>query len=878
MFRYSSLQSILDLNRLPDRINSPAKFQKMKTNLDDSRHLQSKENKYKSTRTLATVKKAPLQTIMVGSPFSPLKKEREPPRKRLRRIMMGVLAAIRLKRRISDLKLYGTSTVMFDIGFKNRTAILNSLFPSVASDTSKPRKYWYILDLESRFLFYWNFLIVFFLLYAMSVMPAVMAFQTKSTIFQVIEIVMDICFISDILLNFITAYDSIGTETEYQRVYSLRKIALNYLKSFFIIDLLTSIPLELIIDEGASFNKLLRLLRFPRFIKILKFEKLLVSNRLKYFVRINGALIKSLILGIITLILLHISSCVWCFLGLYDEADNISWVHQYGLQNHSPSELYFISLYFMLVTLTTVGYGDLLPRTNTEIIFIIVWMLTGVVFYSLAVGLISAIFTDRNTKAAVLARQTNQLYSISASLKIKPGLTALMIEALANNSNKSTYFTLDPHHEVLDGLPIGLKYDFLYSLYGPLIQGNAFFKDSNKSFIIRIIPLLRPYHISAGNNVFTEGGYSRCLYLLEEGLVEMSVSLNPANLKNRVKVYGGSNRLENLTNTEEMNILEAEDLKEERVAFKIMTGGAFFGDSDIIERRSRLCTAQAISDCHLYVLNRTDFESVVVDEFPDLFNELKALGRKRDKDDLNKISKALKLKFSTSSMSEMDNKIKTVLKSLEICKKTKNAEYNLKPLKKMYEDIKEKNLFDEFMHAKGKKQENKDSDSDINYTDIDSDHLTNMHEETTKIGDILQTKTHNMDQSGMTPRKLRNLEKRINVLQNQGLYQAVNSIAQQFGTKTSPERRPLQQMDSIESSARGLFKPKLVKIEERYLMSLEEQVRDSRTTISTCIQKANSQLQRLEAILEDMHNTEVEMEPSSHYYTFESDGQEEQCT
>jgi CRP-like cAMP-binding protein len=648
------------------------------------------------------------------------------------------------------------------------------------------------------------------------------------------------------------------------------------LKSFFILDLVTSIPVELLFDEGASFNKLFRLLRFPRFVKILKFERLLVSQSLKYYIRINGALIKSVILGAITLILLHISTCVWCFLGLYDESDNTTWVYQYGLQNDDKSELYAKSFYFMLVTLATVGYGDMLPRTNLEIVFIIFWMVIGVLFYSLVVGLLSAIFTDRNTKAAVLARQTNHLYSVGASLKIAPSLINLMANALANNSNKSTYFNLDPNQEVLGGLPVDLKYDFLHSLYGPLIQGNAFFKDSNKSFIIRIIPLLRPLFLSAGTKVFVEGSYSRGVYLLEEGSVEMSVSLNPAKLNNRMKIYGNSARNRRVFRSiEEFN---EEDSKEERVAFKLMTGGAFFGDTDVTERRNRLFTVTTLTDSQFFVLNRTDFETVIVDEFPSIFEGMKALGRRRDKDDMLKISKALQEKFSTSSMSEMDIKIKTVLSSLEICKHNRNNEYRLKPLKAMYQDIKEQNMLDEFMHTKRKNEEKTRSDSDdARFSEIESDDLTTMHQETSKIGEHLQTRTQNTDQSGMTPRKLRNLEKRANILQNPSKFQSALSLLHNLGTMGSQRQAPLsfQKQDSVQSnSVNGVLKPKVIKVEERYLTSLEEEVRNSRGAINGNIKRAEAQLERLEAILEDMHRTEIELE-SSHYYTLDSDEPEE---
>jgi hypothetical protein len=48
----------------------------------------------------------------------------------------------------------------------------------------------------------------------------------------------------------------------------------------------------------------------------------------------------------------------------------------------STTRKIIVSWYYSMTTLTTVGYGDYYPISNTEIFMAVVYMLCGVVFFS----------------------------------------------------------------------------------------------------------------------------------------------------------------------------------------------------------------------------------------------------------------------------------------------------------------------------------------------------------------------------------------------------------------------------------------------------------------------------------------------------------------
>jgi hypothetical protein len=59
-------------------------------------------------------------------------------------------------------------------------------------------------------------------------------------------------------------------------------------------------------------------------------------------------------------------------------------------------------MYWVLQTLTTVGFGDITAKTDAEKILALLWMIIGVGFYSYTVGNLSSIINTIDVKAANL--------------------------------------------------------------------------------------------------------------------------------------------------------------------------------------------------------------------------------------------------------------------------------------------------------------------------------------------------------------------------------------------------------------------------------------------------------------------------------------------
>ena len=71
----------------------------------------------------------------------------------------------------------------------------------------------------------------------------------------------------------------------------------------------------------------------------------------------------------ITMMTTHICACFW---NLFSEFDSPTWYEVSEVEDRSPGNLYNYCIYFVMTTFTTVGYGDISPKTSYETIYVIV--------------------------------------------------------------------------------------------------------------------------------------------------------------------------------------------------------------------------------------------------------------------------------------------------------------------------------------------------------------------------------------------------------------------------------------------------------------------------------------------------------------------------
>jgi len=250
----------------------------------------------------------------------------------------------------------------------------------------------WVVKVDGKFKTAWDNLQLVFILYIAVFLPLKFSFYSTDTFFiwDAIDNLVDIYFAFDLILIFFTPYYSKG-----KLVTNHLFIALNYFKFWFWIDFLSIFPFDFVMSNySTSYSKALRLAKLPKLYKMLKIAKLLRTLKLRkkgdsILGRVFGWLSGQESIGIsilpyyiFGLVSTHIFACLWHFLSLNDENVD-SWLFRYHYDSEAPIDRFVASLYYVYTTVSTTGYGDIVPGTSTEYLVTLIFMGAGVSFHSL---------------------------------------------------------------------------------------------------------------------------------------------------------------------------------------------------------------------------------------------------------------------------------------------------------------------------------------------------------------------------------------------------------------------------------------------------------------------------------------------------------------
>ncbi|XP_053071143.1 potassium voltage-gated channel subfamily H member 7 isoform X5 [Acinonyx jubatus] len=341
---------------------------------------------------------------------------------------------------------------------------------------------------------------------------------------NVVDLIVDIMFIIDILINFRTTYVNQNEEV----VSDPAKIAIHYFKGWFLIDMVAAIPFDLLIFGSGSdeTTTLIGLLKTARLLRLVR-----VARKLDRYSE-YGAAVLMLLMCIFALIA-HWLACIWYAIGNVERpylTDKIGWLDSLGQQigkryNDSDSssgpsikDKYVTALYFTFSSLTSVGFGNVSPNTNSEKIFSICVMLIGSLMYASIFGNVSAIIQRLYSGTA---RYHMQMLRVKEFIRFHQIPNPLRQRLEEYFQHAWTYTNGIDMNMVLKGFPECLQADICLHLNQTLLQNCKAFRGASKGCLRALAMKFKTTHAPPGDTLVHCGDVLTALYFLSRGSIEI---------------------------------------------------------------------------------------------------------------------------------------------------------------------------------------------------------------------------------------------------------------------------------------------------------------------------------------------------------------------
>ena len=214
------------------------------------------------------------------------------------------------------------------------------------------------------------------------------------------------------------------------------KIRSRYFKKRFLVDLLATIPFEVIyiVLSPAGDITWLPWLSLSHLLRIVIMGEAVQRSNAKIQQIFNIPGNATQVMGVLLMITLvnHWCGSIWFILHRYFERNEPStWATMDGLSDYNATtgehniinpeysgfECYVRGVYFTITVLSTVGYGDIRPYTNLETIWQLMVILGGSCLFAVLIGTIQAFFTQRDSSGELAFR--SKMHKMKAYMKYR---------------------------------------------------------------------------------------------------------------------------------------------------------------------------------------------------------------------------------------------------------------------------------------------------------------------------------------------------------------------------------------------------------------------------------------------------------------------------